>query len=233
MPTLSKTQTNSIDVLRALQHGDSFFPAGAIAMSAGLETLVNDDVVSTAMEVEAFLLSQLRGRWSTFERPVLVAAYRAATNLDSVTQIDKLVEAQTLAEELRVGSIRAGGALLSVHVKLATVNSAEYQALIRQSLALGHNSVVQGLVWQGARITESTAEAMSAHTFCVGLIGAALRLAVIGHTDAQAILMRAHRVILELITIPCKELDEISTFSPQQEIAVMRHETMSYRLFIN
>ena len=202
-------------------------------MSAGLETLVNDGAVKVAKQVEAFLFSQLRSRWSTFDRPVLVAAHRAAYELDRLVRIDKLVEAQTLPEELRIGSIRAGCALLSVHVKLGTTNSAEYQALIRQSSAYGHNSVVQGLVWQNTGITESTTEAMSAHTFCVGLVGAALRLAVIGHTDAQAMLMRAHQVILELITIPCKELEEISTFSPQQEIAVMRHETMSYRLFIN
>ena len=30
------------DRLLGLQHGDSFFPGGAIALSAGLETLVND-----------------------------------------------------------------------------------------------------------------------------------------------------------------------------------------------
>ena len=202
-------------------------------MSAGLETLVNDDVVRTAEQVEGFLFSQLRSRWSTFDRPVLIAAHRAADKLDRIAQIDKLVEAQTLVEELRVGSIRAGGALLGVHVKLGTANSTEYQALIRQSLAFGHNTVVQGLVWKGVRVTEPTAETMSAHTFCVGLVGAALRLAVIGHTDAQAMLARAHPVILELIATPCKELKEISTFSPQQEIAVMRHETMPYRLFTN
>jgi urease accessory protein len=120
-----------------------------------------------------------------------------------------------------------------VHVKLGTANAAEYQAMVRQSLSLGHNVVIQGLVWRGTGISEPAAEAMSAHMFCVGLIGAALRLGVIGHTDAQAMLARVHPDILELLATPCMGLDEICAFSPQQEIAVMRHETMSYRLFIN
>ena len=75
--------------------------------------------------------------------------------------------------------------------------------------------------------------ALTSGIFSVGLIGAALRLGVIGHTDAQAMLARVHPDILELTATPCMGLDEICAFSPQQEIAVMRHETMSYRLFIN
>jgi urease accessory protein len=202
-------------------------------MSAGLETLVSEDAIKAADQVEEFLSGQLRGRWSAFERPLLVATHRAAGELDCVCRIDALVEAQTLSAELRYGSLRAGGALLGVHVKLGTADASEYQAMVRQSLALGHNVVIQGLVWRGTGISEPAAEAMSAHIFCVGLIGAALRLGIIGHTDAQAMLARAHPDILELLATPCMGLDEICAFSPQQEIAVMRHETMSYRLFIN
>lgn len=219
--------------LLALQHGDSFFPGGAIAMSAGLETLVNDNTVQATAQVEEFLTGQLCCRWSTFDRPVLVAVHRSAGDLDRIAGIDALLEAQTLAAELREGSVRAGGALLGVHVKLGTTNAAAYQAMLRQSLAPGHNTVIQGLVWRGSGITEPTAETISAHTFCVGLIGAALRLGVIGHTDAQAVLARARLAILELLSQPCLQLDEISAYTPQQEIAVMRHETMPYRLFIN
>jgi len=225
--------TNSNDVLLALQHGDSFFPCGAIAMSAGLETLVSDGTVQTADQVEELLFGQLRCRWSTFDRPILIAAHRSAGELDQIAQVDMLVEAQTLAAELREGSRRAGAALLGVHVKLGTANAEEYQDMVRQSLVPGHNAVIQGLVWRGASISERTAEALSAHTFCVGLIGAALRLGVIGHTGAQGVLARAHPGVLKIMATPCMGLEEVCAFSPQQEIAVMRHETMPYRLFVN
>jgi len=202
-------------------------------MSAGLETLVSENSIRDADEVEEFLSGQLRCRWSIFDRPVLVAAYQAADDPDRLAGIDAQVDAQTLATELREGSIRAGGALLGVHVKLGTANAGYYQSMVRQALAPGHNTVIQGLVWRGSGISETAAESISAHTFCVGIIGAALRLGIIGHTAAQAVLSRAHPGITELMAAPCKGLAEVSTFTPQQEIAVMRHETMSHRLFIN
>jgi urease accessory protein len=221
------------DRLLGLQHGDSFFPGGAIALSAGLETLVNDGEVRNADQVEVFLTGQLHGRWSTFDRPVLVAAHRSGEDLDRLAGIDLQVEAQTMAAELRKGSLLAGRALLGVHGKLGTPNARQYQNMVRQSGTPGHNTVVQGLVWRGTGISEPMAEAMSAHTFCLGIIGAALRLGIVGHTDGQAMLSRNLPGIAELLSAPCMGLNEVSTFSPHQEIAVMRHETMSYRLFIN
>jgi len=43
-----------LSILRSLQHGDSFFPAGAIAMSGGLETLVDERRIDSAHAVEIF-----------------------------------------------------------------------------------------------------------------------------------------------------------------------------------
>ncbi len=230
---MKRSSESFSDSLLGLQHGDSFFPGGAVAMSAGLETLVSDAEVCNAAQLEAFLTGQLHGRWASFDRPVLIAVHRAGGDLDAIAGIDTQVEAQTLAAELRKGSRQAGGALLGVHVKLGTPNAQQYQQRVRNFRAVGHNTVVQGLVWHSSGISEPMAEAMSAHSFCVGLVGAALRLGVVGHTDAQAMLSRARPGITKLVSTPCVGIDEISAFSPHQEIAVMRHETMPYRLFLN
>jgi len=202
-------------------------------MSAGLEMLVDENRIASSEEVETFLYGQLSNRWGDFDRPILVASYRAADDLSRVAKLDALVEAQTLADESRVGSRRAGRSLLGVHVKLGTNYASEYQSMINRSMADGHNSIVQGLVWRGSGIAESVAEAMAAHTFCIGLVGAALRLGIIGHIDAQEIVNGAHTIIEEILSIPPADPRYISTFTPEQEIAVMRHETMSYRLFVN
>ena len=202
-------------------------------MSAGLETLVDENRVASSEEVETLLYGQLSNRWSDFDRPVLVATYRVAGDLIRVAEIDALVEAQTLAHDSRAGSRRAGRSLLGVHAKLGTDFASEYQSMVNRSVANGHNCVVQGLVWRGAGIAESVAEAMAAHTFCIGLVGAALRLGVIGHIDAQRIVNGAHTIIEEILSLAAADVGCISTFTPEQEIAVMRHETMSYRLFGN
>ena len=217
----------------SLQHADSFFPSGAIAMSGGLETLVNEERVTSSDQVEMFVHGQLKFRWALFDRQILAAAWRAIDDLPRVGDIDALVEAQTLAAESRTGSKRAGQALLGVHARLGTPHAAEYQRMITDKMAHGHNTVVQGIVWHSIGICESAAELMSAYAFCVGIASAALRLGVIGHLDCQAIIAGARPVIRQILLDEVTGLDGVYSFTPEQEIAVMRHETMPYRLFVN
>ena len=112
-------------------------------------------------------------------------------------------------------------------------NAGEFREMIQKGRAIGHNMVVQGLVWGNVGLSENLIEAMSAHTFCVGLLGASLRLGVIGHTNAQAVFGRLHEIISETLKETSIPPEEVSAFSPEQEIAVMRHENSTHRLFLN
>ena len=167
------------------------------------------------------------------ERPIVVAASRTCTDLEVLCGIDAQVEAQTLAAELRLGSVRSGRALLQVHSSLNTNNAEEFREMIQKDRAIGHNMVVQGLVWGNVGLSEHQIEAMSAHTFCVGLLGASLRLGVIGHTNVQAVFGHLHEIISETLKEKSIPLEGVSAFSPEQEIAVMRHENSTHRLFFN
>ena len=222
-----------LSILKSLQHGDSFFPAGGIAMSGGLETLVDEHRINSVQMVEDFLTGQLQCRWATMERPIVVAASRTCTDLEVLCEIDAQVEAQTLAAELRGGSVRSGRALLQVHSSLDTNNAEEFREMIQKDRAIGHNMVVQGLVWGNVGLSEHLIEAMSAHTFCVGLLGASLRLGVIGHTNVQSVFGHLHEIISGTLKETSIPLEGVSAFSPEQEIAVMRHENSTHRLFFN
>lgn len=219
--------------LTLLQHGDSFFPSGAISFSWGLETLCAEARVHDAESVAGFLESQLRYRWASFDRGALVAAHRAAPDLEAVGRIDRLVDAQTLAEELRSGSRRSGAALLAVHEKLGTPGATDYRGLVRCGAAPGQAAAIQGLVWRGVGLDVAAAEVLSAYTLAVGLLGAALRLGVIGHIDAQRTLQRVRDVIARLVAHAAPDIQALHAFTPQSEIAVMRHETADARLFAN
>ena len=215
-----------------LRHGDSFFPSGATSFSWGLETLCADGIVASANDVEAFLSGQLAGRWASFDWPVTWHAYAHAADLDELARVDALIEAQTLARELRDGSRRAGAALLGVHAELGTPNAGAYKRCVADGGAPGHLALVQGLVWRGSGVARAALGALSGHTLCVGLLGAAVRLGAIGHIDAQRILAGlAGRIAEGLANPPCP-VDEIHVFMPQTEIASMRHETAEARLFI-
>lgn len=219
-------------LLACLQNADSFFPAGGIAFSWGLESLIAEGLVRGADDVEQFVTGQLQQRWDLADRPALVAAHRAS-DIDGVCDIDAQVEAMTLAAELREGSRRAGASLLTVHGKLGTDGAAQYRAAVREARACAHLPVVQGWVWRGAGMSEAAAQVASAHTFCVALLGAALRLGSIGHLHAQRILLSARATMVALLCAPPLDVDAMSSCVPATEIAAMRHETQTARLFAN
>jgi urease accessory protein len=220
-------------LLATLQNADSFFPSGGIAFSWGTETLITDGQMKGAEQLAAFVAGQLQQRWAVCDRPALVAAFRADGQMDQVALIDRGLEALTLAAELREGSKRAGAALLTVHERIGTAGAADYRAALCSGYALGHLPVAQGVVWGGAGMDETAVQAASAHTFCVALVGAALRLGTIGHLEAQAILLRLRAGIADLILAPVPPLDEMYACTPAAEIASMRHEVQSSRLFAN
>jgi urease accessory protein len=82
-------------------------------------------------------------------------------------------------------------------------------------------------------MTLDQAQAASAHTFCVSLLGAALRLGAIGHLHAQETLVGLRAPMARLLAEPPPSFEDCYTYTPMVEIAVMRHEVQSARLFAN
>ena len=218
-------------LLVALQHGDSAFPGGGFAFSWGVEGLVADELVGTVDDLERVVEDLLLGRWAPFDRAAFRAAFAAGSDLDRVTVVDREVEAGTLVAGLREGSRRAGRALLGVHVRLATPCAEAYRAMIEDG-APGHLAVVQGLVWRGLGLSVESAEALAAWGLVWALVSAAVRLDVIGHVAAQALLTRLRPRIAALLATP-PPMAPLHAFTPLADIAVARHARRDVRLFAN
>lgn len=221
--------TNLPELLTLLQHGDSFFPSGAFASSSGLETLHADGKITDAAALTQFIAGQLRWRWARLDRPALIHASRAGDELEQISQIDREFEALALARELRDASHRAGRALLRVHAQLGTRNAATYLEWIKKGQAHGHVPVVQGMVWRNIGLSEESAGALSGYGQCLAFVSVAIRLGIISHIEAQQSLQQLHPVILEVLQLSLPAF--LSSFSPLADIAIMRHETQSVRLF--
>ncbi len=220
-------------LLAALQFGDSLFPGGGASFSWGFETLHADGRIANAGDLQSFIEGQLRLRWATCDRPALVEAYRAGDDLDRVAAIDALIEALALPLEMREGSRRAGGALLSTHARLGNERAERYRERVRAGRAAGHLPVVQGLVWRAAGLDETVAAAVSAYQLCAAFASAAVRLGAVGHVEAQRILAALRPVVARRLDQPVAGPDEIGAFTPAADIAMMRHETAAVRLFSN
>ncbi len=172
----------------------------------------------------------LRHRWATSDRVAVALAHRADGNLDRVGEIDEAVEVATLAEPLRSGSKRNGGALLAAHVRLKTPGALELRTLIDGGAALGHLPVVQGFVWRARGIGEAYAIAVSGYSTAAGLITAAVRLGCIGAVEAQAVLA-AQLATIASLSAPVPPDAEIESFMPWVDAAASRHARAHLRLF--
>jgi urease accessory protein len=218
-------------LLLALQMGDSAFPSGGFGFSWGLETLKSDGLVRDGADVIAFAQAQLWHRWASADRPVLRAALAARGDLNRLAALDREVEAMNLAVEQREGSRRMGRALVRSHVTMDTPGAKAFQAAQREGRVLGHLPVAQGVVWGGAGLDIDGAEAVSAFAVAAGVGQAAVRLALIGPVEAQAMIAGLRGTIAALLARPCP--DRPHAFVPAAEIAVMRHESGEARLFAN
>lgn len=224
---------NEYSLLAALQHGDSFFPSGSVSFSWGMEPLYTDGKVKTPEDAALFLEGQLRHRWAPMDRAFVAAAHRASGDLHLVQEADQQMEAMTLAKELRQGSRRAGKALLHVHEKMGTSLAEPYRKRIHEGEGFGHLAVVQGLLLGNVGLDLETTLAISAHTTCVSVLGAAIRLGRLGALEGQHILANLHPTISGLMASPIPDICRAGGYCPQTEVAVMRHETHETRLFSN
>lgn len=225
--------TEEEQILTLLQHGDSFFPSGAVSFSWGLEMLNNDHVITSINEVDNFIENQLIERWGPFERVVLAHTYDHADDIEHVISIDNLVECMTLASELREGSKRLGSALLTTYQQLNNPIAERYLKLSNEGKALGHLPITQALIWSSLGLSRNTVLMLSAYNFCVSVLGAALRLGIVGHIDCQKSLTTFRQLITEILTWPIPAIEEIHAFTPFADIATMRHEYSETRLFAN
>jgi urease accessory protein len=77
------------------------------------------------------------------------------------------------------------------------------------------------------------AAAVAAYQLCAAFAAAAVRLGIVGHVDAQRILTALRPQIARVLETPAPTVDEIGAFTPAADIAMMRHEVATVRLFSN
>jgi len=229
---------DAIGMLGMLQFADSFFPSGATSFSWGLESLKLDGKVGGAEQVFELLCSHIEQRWAGFDRPLMQAArsawsQRGAAALAEATELDRLCEAMNLVRGWRDASRRLGFTQLRVHADLGLGIAQVYLDQVRAAGLPGHLPVVQGLVWGAYGLSASGCDAMAASGLCTTVVGAALRMGLIGHTEGQRLLARTRPLIARVIDTPPPSTDELWNGAPALDIAAMRHEPRNARLFAN
>jgi urease accessory protein len=218
------------ELLTALQFADSAFPSGGFAFSWGLEGLAADGLVENPQDVAEIAEEQLTYRWNSMDRILLRDAY-VATDVVAITAVDLQAEASTLSRQVRVGSRRAGRALLGTFVRLGHSAARDYRKAIQADVRLGHLAVVQGVVFKAAGLTLPMAELLSGWSVVSGLASAAIRLGLIGHVEAQEVATSLRPLLARLLARNPPVWARLASFTPLTDIATSRAASRHIRMF--
>jgi urease accessory protein len=218
--------------LLAIWQADSGFPNGSFAFSYGLEAIAELRGKLAPGALAELIESVLRLRWSSFDRVLMVRAFRAGDDLDRLAGLDRLCEAMSLLEPHRLGSRRNGGSFVAAHARLGNPVAARLREAIAAGACLGHLPVMQGAVWRALQFDEQSAQLASGYITASGMIAAAVRLGAIGALQAQAALQSVLPTIEELVANADDDA-EPSSCVPFIDIAAARHMRADLRLFAN
>jgi len=221
--------------IHLLQFADGLFPAGGYAHSFGLETLVQSGRVQTADDVATFLRTHLANSAAPTDAVIALAARKAALahDLPTCLRLDQMLEALKIAAEPREASRQMGRQTLRILRDLSPGPFiARFAAETESQAAPCHHPVVFGIA--SAALNWPPEETASAFLYSASalIVGASLRLLPLGQLAGQRILWSLGPVIATLSrAVQDKTEDDVSSFTPEIEIAAMRHESLDARMF--
>lgn len=218
--------------LLAIWQADSGFPNGSFAFSYGVEAIANLRGKLTPQSLAELIESVLRLRWATFDRVLMIRAFRASDDVARLAELDQLCEAMSLLEPHRLGSRRNGGSFVAAHARLGDSVALRLRDAIATGDCLGHLPVMQGAIWHALQFDQQAAEITSGYVTASGMIAAAVRLGAIGALQAQSALQSALPIIEDVVANSDGDADP-SSCVPFIDIAAARHMRADLRLFAN
>ena len=221
--------------LALLQFTDGLFPAGGFAHSLGLETYVQDGVVSDRAGLEAFVTAHLEGSAGPADAVAVAQAVRRAASEDVAgwVALDARVDAMKAVPELRAASRQMGRQTLRVAAALGSdAFLAALERAAADGLTPGHHPVALGAALGRARVEPELAAGAYLYSTAALLVGAGLRLIALGQLEGQRVLAAMRPRIARLAAAAATaSVDDMWSFNPGLELAAIRHATRDARLF--
>jgi urease accessory protein len=225
----------AIDMLgltRLLQLASPTLPVGAYSYSGGLESAIEDGIVTDARTAEAWIRDVLDFSLGSFELPLLWRMSDALEQGDFV----KLARWNTLfrsgreTAELRTETLQMGHALVTLLKDLPFCNADEI-AKLRGIGALTFPAVYAFAVHH-MQVDRNAALVGYLWSWLENQVMAALKAVPLGQSAGQRMLASMGGD-LPAVAQRARELDddELTNFAPGLAIASSRHETQYSRLF--
>ncbi len=221
---------------RMLQFGDSMFPIGAFSFSSGLESAVQQGVVTSAATLRAFVRTAVE-QAARGDCIALIAAHRAANgnDVDTLSRIDAQVYARKLSEEARVMSVRMGKKFTEMGIAVVGAPLLRtWREHIEASVTPGCYPVALAIGFAVQGLPACQAFVVHQYGVATTILGAALRLMKISHIETQKILYElTGQMEAMYATAAAARLADMAGFAPLTDILAAVHTRAHVRLFMN
>ncbi|MFB5609964.1 MAG: urease accessory protein UreF [Nitrosarchaeum sp.] len=223
--------------LGMMQLSDSFFPTGMFATSNGLEFLFTEKRIHGMEDIANIIKTNIVQQIGPSDCVALANAFDSAAknNFDEIIEADAIVFATKAIKEIREASVRSGIQLIKCVSEFVSENEIlnQYKDNITKNKVQGVFPVAFAICCNGLKIKKEKSMMMMMYGFTVSIVGAALRLGLIQHFEAQKIIHMIKPIISQTIKEHSnKSLSEMWQFAPQTDIIQMSHEKMDSKMFI-
>jgi urease accessory protein len=214
-----------------MQLADSFFPSGMFGFSGGLESFVKAGRVKNKDDVLRFIQQQIKYQIMPCDCSVLAAVMKAARKWDVAGAVaaDNKYHSMKLVQEVRTASTRSGRQLLGTLVHMTDDRFArKFYTKVDKKQSAGTYPACLAVAAHAMKIPEKSALRMMLYSYCVSIVGSAMRLGVVSHIEGQNILMQLATDV-NSARVGGFELWQLA---PLLEIMQMQHEQDDLRMFI-
>jgi urease accessory protein len=212
-------------LLRLMTWLSPVFPVGGFSYSHGLEQAVHEERIADAASLEDWLvqLIELGSGWN--DAVLLAESWRRAGDGGDIVEIAELAEALAGSAERHRETLLQGSAFLEA------TRAWPHDAFARLPAECPY-CVAVGLVAGAHRVALHDALGAFLHAFASNLIQSAIRLSIIGQSDAVAIVARLEPLLIETAQrAAASGLDDLGGAAFLSDIMAMRHETLYSRIF--
>jgi urease accessory protein len=222
--------------LGMMQMSDSFFPTGLYANSNGLESIFHTNTKITHLEIGKIIETQLKQQIGPTDLVVMENAlkFASAGEFGKISELDMKINSIKNIKEAREASKRSGIQLARCVKEFVNDEILEeYLKFHQKGMLSGAYPVSFGLCANALGIGPQKAGLMFLYGFIVSVVGAASRMGIIQHYQAQKIIHELKPLIIQIVSESLdKSTKEIWQFAPHLEILQMRHEKMDSKMFI-
>lgn len=215
---------NQSALLRLMMFLSPSFPIGAFAYSSGLEQAVADGHVKDAVSLEGWLAAQLKSGAPWNDAVLLVVAHRASSDAIDLKHVTDLANALVGSQERQLETNNLGDAFIEA-VKASGLPCPELPDRVTYAVAVGAIAAANG-------INPESAAAAFLHGYASNQIQCGIRLGVLGQNGGVALLAKLEPLIAEMAAKAAQSrLDDLGVNTIHADIAAMRHETLTSRIF--